>query len=273
MIEITSSTVIPNFDTHIKVSAGPGAGKTTWLVNHINNVLSKSGRLAVSRKIACITYTNVAVDTLVRRLKEGVSQVEVTTIHSFLYRHVLKPYVSFVSKEYEIDVSRIKGHDDKVLSGYQFLKDWKARTGQARIRDDNAVSLAFKTLRWKFDSAGDLVINTPYPIKADGYNIKGGSYFEYKKMCWAKGVIHHDDVLFLSFKLLEKFPFIVEVLRAKFPYFFIDEFQDINPIQLKILQKIFKKKLFAPLLAIVLNQSTASWVLYQSNFLLLKLPA
>jgi len=57
-------------------------------------------------------------------------------------------------------------------------------------------------------------------------------------MAWAKGVLHHDDVLFFSYQLLIKYPFILNVLRAKFPYFFIDEFQDSNPIQVKILALI-----------------------------------
>lgn len=45
-------------------------------------------------------------------------------------------------------------------------------------------------------------------------------------------------MLFFSFKIIEKYPFALNVLRAKFPYFFIDEFQDSNPIQVEILRKI-----------------------------------
>jgi DNA helicase-2/ATP-dependent DNA helicase PcrA len=242
---IDSDTTIANFETHIKVSAGPGAGKTTWLINHIKTVLNNSERLKVTRKIACITYTNAAVETITKRLAYATHQVEVTTIHSFLYTHVLKPYIHFIASEYEVGVLLIKGHDDKILTGYQFLKDWKARTGQARIRDDNAVAIAFSKLRWTFNSSGQLDPTTSYPMKADGYFIKTKSYMDYKKMAWSKGVIHHDDVLFLSYQLLLKFPFILDILRAKFPYFFIDEFQDINPIQLKILHLIIQKETVA----------------------------
>jgi len=44
--------------------------------------------------------------------------------------------------------------------------------------------------------------------------------------------------LFLSFQILKKFPYVLEVIRAKFPYFFVDEFQDSNPIQIEILKLI-----------------------------------
>lgn len=53
---------------------------------------------------------------------------------------------------------------------------------------------------------------------------------------WAEGWLHHDDVLFFSWELLRRFPFLATVLRAKFPYYFVDEFQDTHPIQVKIIE-------------------------------------
>ncbi|MBK7233809.1 MAG: ATP-dependent helicase [Saprospiraceae bacterium] len=53
-----------------------------------------------------------------------------------------------------------------------------------------------------------------------------------------KGLIHHDDVLFFSFQIINKFPFVLNILNAKFPYIFIDEFQDSNPIQVEIFKKL-----------------------------------
>lgn len=79
---ITSDDLIP-IEQHFKISAGPGAGKTYWLINHIKNVLHTSTRLYRTRKIACITYTNIAVETILTRLGSSSDRVEVCTIHSF----------------------------------------------------------------------------------------------------------------------------------------------------------------------------------------------
>ncbi|MBN1603956.1 MAG: UvrD-helicase domain-containing protein [Chitinispirillaceae bacterium] len=57
---IDSSEIIDDFDKHFKVSAGPGAGKTFWLANHVINVVRKSNRLHSCAKILCISYTNIA---------------------------------------------------------------------------------------------------------------------------------------------------------------------------------------------------------------------
>lgn len=227
-----------NIEEHFKIAAGPGAGKTHWLVNHIRNTLHKSDRLGKTRKIACITYTNTAVETIMRRLGTSAMQVEVSTIHAFLYKHVIKPFIMFIDPTYGLDVSRVDGHDDKIVSGYQFLTDWKKTTKQNGLRDDIAIVDAFKSIRWKFDVNGILVVEPSYPLSSSGYNIKKPSYMVYKSMAWQKGIMHHDDVLFFSYNLIKNNPFIVDILRAKFPYFFIDEFQDTNPIQVAILKII-----------------------------------
>lgn len=233
-IEIVNSNYkIADVDNNFKVSAGPGAGKTYWLVNHIKNILYSSNKLSITRRIACITYTNTAVDTIYRRLGTSSNQVEVSTIHSFLYKHVVKPYVTFVADQYNLDVSKIDGHDDIILTNYSFLKEWKKRTGQSRIREDGIVSQALNKLKWQI-SGNDLIVRTPYPFKVGGYPIKNSSYFEYKKMTWEKGIIHHDDVLFFSYQILKQIPFVSKVLLAKFPYLLVDEFQDCPPIQIEI---------------------------------------
>lgn len=234
---INSDTIITDIDSHFKVSAGPGAGKTYWLVTHIKNVLHDSDKLFRTRKIACITYTNIAVETIQKRLGTSSGQVEVTTIHSFFYNNIVKPYVSFVADEFGLNVAELDGHDDIVFSNYSFLNEWKSRTGQQRIRDDRIVVEAFSKLKWKIEG-DELKIKTDYPIRVGKYPIKNDSYYEYKKMMWEKGKLHHDDVLFFSFQIIKKHPFVISILNAKYPYVFVDEFQDSNPIQVEIFKKM-----------------------------------
>ncbi|UOR04882.1 ATP-dependent helicase [Hymenobacter aerilatus] len=241
-ITIDSNSSI-DIEQHFRVSAGPGAGKTHWLINHIKNVLHESKRLQKTRKIACITYTNIGAETIKARLGIASIQVEVDTIHSFLYEHVLKPYLSFIDTAHGLCIERVRGHDDEIIRNYGFLDKWKIKTKQTRIppKDNLELIYALQKAQWKLNTNGELVISASQQ-KVGTHYLKTSSYYDYKTMAWAKGVLHHDDVLFFSYDLVIKHPFILDVLRAKFPYFFIDEFQDTNPIQTKILKLIGNKE-------------------------------
>lgn len=235
-IIINSDYILPNIEQHFKVLAGPGAGKTRFLVNHIKNILYNSKRLKIQGRIACITYTNVATENILKRVGDHGGRLEISTIHSFLYAHVVKPYVHMIANDYGLDATHLNGHDDIVLSGYQTIQDWKIATGQQRLTDNTHIIDTWRSLKWKFDNTNSkqLIIRPPYPVRY----FSNDGYLEYKKILWSKGLLHHDDVLFFSYELIRKKPFLLTVLRAKFPYFLVDEFQDTSPIQIALLELI-----------------------------------
>ena len=69
-IESSQLVNIHNDDFNFKVYAGPGAGKTHFLIENIKDIIENSKKLKqdVNRKVLCITYTNVAVDEIKSRL-------------------------------------------------------------------------------------------------------------------------------------------------------------------------------------------------------------
>ena len=234
---ITANDRLANIDQHFKVMAGPGAGKTRFLINHIKNILTTSTRLKTSRKIACITYTTVAADNIVSRVGDHGGRLEISTIHSFLYKYLIKPYVHLVAAQFGLDATKIKGHDDVLFTGFNFISEWKRRTSQFYL-DDRDIIRALEKIQWKYSASDELILSPPYPIRSQQYTIRQDSYMEYRKMIWELGLLHHDDVLFFSAQLCNQFPFVLDVLRAVFPYFLVDEFQDTSPIQIKLLTKL-----------------------------------
>jgi len=136
-------------ETNFKLCAGPGAGKTRFLINHINNVITNSTRLLKVKKIACITYTNIGVETIKERLDNATNEVEVSTIHSFLYKNVIKPYLWILNQEYDIPIDEVDGHDE-IVPSYTLLKEWKKATNQHYIpdRDNTALRKELMGLQW-----------------------------------------------------------------------------------------------------------------------------
>lgn len=257
-IGIDSGDKLSDIEHHFRVLAGPGAGKTHWLVNHIKEVLHTSERLDKSRKVACITYTNTAVEIIRDRLGSSSNQVEVSTIHSFLYKHVIKPYMHFIADDYGFNVSRLDGHDD-VLISRRTIGDWlNQHTNQSFLKHpytlkqlktpENLTRLAswLSSICYKFDVNGNLVITADRTkSRIEGRPLSKGclelleiDLEAFKILHWSRGFLHHDDVLFFSFQIIGKHPFVLDILRAKFPYFFVDEFQDSNPIKVELLRQI-----------------------------------
>lgn len=236
-ITLENSDELINTETNFKLCAGPGAGKTRFLINHIKNVITNSKRLTKVKKIACITYTNIGVETITNRLDNAINDVEVCTIHSFLYKHVIKPYL-WVLDEYDIPLDDVDGHDE-IIPTYSILRDWKNETNQNYIRDDQALKKELMSIEWKIQVSGEIIPRLKYPSRL---MIRNSSLIEYKKKCWNRALISHDDILFLSCEILKRNERVLEILRAKFPYIFVDEYQDTNPIQTEIIKMIGEKE-------------------------------
>lgn len=262
-IGIDSGDKLGDIEHHFRILAGPGAGKTHWLVNHIKEVLHTSERLDKSRKVACITYTNTAVDIIRDRLGSSSNQVEVSTIHSFLYKHIIKPYIHFIADDYGFNVSRLDGHDEVNISKKK-IRAWienhsskhllksKYSVSSLTNRPENLNKIVgwLNTLTCEFNDENILVFKADRSkcyiyeekvriyLKAEAIDVLETNLNSFKELYWNDGYLHHDDVLFFSFQIIEKHPFVLDILRAKFPYFFVDEFQDSNPIQVELLRQI-----------------------------------
>lgn len=121
MIDINSLphvSELEDIDSNFRVFAGPGAGKTTWLIDHLQVILKTSCRLNITRKIACITYTNVAAEEVMKRLSCDKCRFDISTIHSFLYRNIVKPFSYLIAKdengEQLFNINELDGHIEHI---------------------------------------------------------------------------------------------------------------------------------------------------------------
>lgn len=105
----------------MKISiAGAGAGKTTKMAEKI---IESHERLAEHLNIYCIAFTNNAAEHISNKLLQYFGdipkRIKVSTIHSFLYQEIIKPYYFLIyGKQYE-KISHIELPEDAKL------KNWK----------------------------------------------------------------------------------------------------------------------------------------------------
>lgn len=244
-ILISSGDILDNFDHHFRVTAGPGAGKTYWLTNHIKNIIKNSGRLSSVSKVTCVTYTNVAAEQILNNLGDCADNVEISTIHSFLYKNIVKPYSSLLCDEFGnklIKVENIDGHEEHIPS-FSKIESWIGGCAPSLKfliyeEDWKKLASALGHLMWEVKSSGECFLDIPNGSRLPK-KLKE-SYFDYKKLYWQEGQIHHEDVLYFSYRILCENPILLIFLSAKFPYIFLDEFQDTNPIQTMIVKLLAK---------------------------------
>jgi DNA helicase-2/ATP-dependent DNA helicase PcrA len=197
------------------VLAGPGSGKTKVLTVKLARMLAEDVR--EPRGIACITYNNECARELERRLdKLGVSQCSnlfIGTIHSFCLGNILKPYGTMAGLDLPEPI-RVAGPNDQgrffdialeaVFGRVSDLRrpemDWVRRTHLDR-----------ESPEWRIDE--DPVFNV---IEA------------YERELRSAGFIDFDDMVLLGSRLVEQLEWVRKLLRARFPIFVVDEYQDLG---------------------------------------------
>ncbi|MFE1842670.1 UvrD-helicase domain-containing protein [Streptomyces sp. NPDC059515] len=84
---------------NFKLEAGAGAGKTTSLINALQRILNDKAKYLPrdGQRVACVTYTNVARNEIIRRT-DASPHVFADTIHGFLW-HIVSPFTKSLLRE------------------------------------------------------------------------------------------------------------------------------------------------------------------------------
>lgn len=195
------------------VEAGAGSGKTWTLVHTLRYIINKYGTCynKYNQKIACITYTNVGKNEIVNRIQDN-PLVCVKTIHDFLW-DIVAPFDKELKEEL-IDYINEKLNNDRI----EISK--KTRTDTKVYRDLTASILRYSEILEELTK----------------YN--GQIYYkEYRN--WRKGVITHDDVLYIATKIISKYQVIKKLIQDSYPIILIDEYQDTDKnVALSILENL-----------------------------------
>lgn len=235
-IVITSEQII-SIDESFKVSAGPGAGKTHWLINHIKNVVSNSHKLNVVKKVACITYTNVGAETITSRLDMGNDVVEVCTIHSFLYANVVKPYVHLVAEDFGLKLEDLEVIDDSNFKSEGTAAIVLNRIGKSWL-DAKIYLKGLARAMWRYENHEYNHYKPKRPVKSGKWYVANDCYMAFRRWLWSEGFMSFDDILYFSYILLSRYPNIYKLIKARYPYIFVDEFQDTIPFVIDFLTQL-----------------------------------
>ncbi len=242
---LTSSDRLDDFEHHFRVTAGPGSGKTHWLIGHVRQVAQHSQRITPCSRIGVISYTNIAVREIQRRLGAAADVTEVSTIHSFLFGYIVRPYLHLLKDSGGADVAAhhlVDTHSEHFIAHDVFdgwLELYSRRQVLMQPHNLQLLRTRLRGISVRIDAKG-LPFHSPCKTEPRDKHIVDlltpERLLEYKRQYWKRGHLDHEDVLYFAYRLLAEFPALRKFLSAKFPYLFIDEFQDTLPVQAAVVR-------------------------------------
>lgn len=219
-------------DNEIMLVAGAGTGKTNTIVKKIIYLIKE--QRVIPYNILAVTFTNKAV----REIRERVNS-SLCTNHSGVV----------VNTFHQLAKSILDKDDNYQLLGYKSLKILEDE-GREKILDKiikyneiyNRVNEFNKTIK-------ALLID--FNAKKNNRYIESSNkeyeelfkelYHAYVLEVFANGYIELDDLVNLVIVLLERYPEIRKEVSSAFDYIFVDEYQDVNKEQYKLI-KLLKNK-------------------------------
>ncbi len=210
--------------------AGAGSGKTRVITCRISYLLQQ--RQVAATQILAMTFTNKSA----REMRERVEQM--------VGRKACKGMV--ISTFHSLCVRILKSHIEKL--GYKKNFSIYAASDQQRlVRDllrdlvaDSSAKDADRIL-WQISAAKNRLVSAA-GFKPDINNpdscLTAEVYPRYQKALKAYNAVDFDDLLMLVVQLFDEHPKVLADYQQRFVYQMVDEYQDTNPVQYRLLRQL-----------------------------------
>ena len=215
-------------DGSILILAGAGSGKTRTITYRIAHMIENIGISPYS--ILAVTFTNKAAKEMRERVEELVGDIAkactISTFHSFGMR-LLRMYAKEV--EYNPNFT-IYDTDDQKRIVKAILKGQNISLNGVKLTERDIVSMISK-IKEEIKTLDEYSIMNKQIVEV---------YDKYNRVLLESNAMDFSDILLNTYKLLQK-PEILEKVQNKYKYIMIDEYQDTNNLQYKIIDLIARK--------------------------------
>lgn len=188
---------------NILLKACPGSGKTRTLTYKLAYLVKKY--IASQKLNIAITYTNRAADEIKERLERieiSENKVWVGTIHQFCLEFIIRPYTMY---------------HKRLRKGYHIIDEYVTKQYIEEIIEELGIDIGYSK---PFE----------YPEIVE----------KYQKKLLDEKEIDFNDILSISFDLISDKKFIAENISGIIRTILVDEYQDTNELQYKILSSIVR---------------------------------
>ena len=215
-------------DGSILILAGAGSGKTRTITYRIAHMIENIGISPYS--ILAVTFTNKAAKEMRERVEDLVGELAksctISTFHSFGMR-LLRMYSAEVgySPNFTIyDTDDQKRIIKAILKGQNITLNGNKLTERELISIISKIKEEIKTIE-EYSVMNKQIVEV---------------YEKYNRSLIESNAMDFSDILLNTYKLLQNSS-ILEKIQKKYKYIMIDEYQDTNNLQYKIIDLIARK--------------------------------
>ena len=224
------------------IIAGPGSGKTFTLVERIYYLISEKG--IPPEHIFVSTFTEKAAAELITRISSRLSadniavnlnEMYIGTFHSICLRF-LEEHREFTRLKRNFT---LLDQFDQQYFLYQRLSDYHGIEGTDHIIDSRGWRGAATLMTW-VNKVSEEALNPEDLRNASEPEVQalGRCYQHYQKHLEEENCLDFSTIQVEALRLLENHPEVLDEIRDNIQYLMVDEYQDTNTIQERILFKL-----------------------------------
>lgn len=229
-------------DGPVLIIAGPGSGKTFTLVERIVYLITRKG--VAPESLFVVTFTDKAARELTTRISNRLAELDIQfnlnemylgTFHAICLR-LLEDYREFTRLKRSFTLF---DQFDQQYFLYQHIKGFRELPdAQLVIGDDKTGRWAQSEnlLKW-LNKVSEEALNTATLAAAPEVEIRALAtcFAKYQELLSEHNSLDFSGIQYEALQLLEKRPEVLAQLREKLTHLMVDEYQDTNTIQERIL--------------------------------------
>ena len=215
------------------ILAGAGSGKTRVLTHRIAYLIEEKG--VNPWNILAITFRNKAAEEMRQRVDSlvgiGAESIWVSTFHSMCVR-ILRRYIDRLG--YDNRFTIYDTDDQKTL-----MKEVCRKTDIDTKRFKERMLLSVIS-----SAKNEMILPEEFELNAGGDFVQlkiAKVYKEYEAQMRANNALDFDDLLVKTVQLLETQPDVRENYQERFRYIMVDEYQDTNTVQFRLVSLLAGK--------------------------------
>jgi DNA helicase-2/ATP-dependent DNA helicase PcrA len=211
------------------VLAGAGTGKTRVVTHRIAELIRRG---TPAERILAVTFTNKAAREMQQRAgellgKRSPQKPEISTFHSLCVR-VLRRQIQHLGYPQQFTIC--DRHDQESIAR-SVLREISVPNESLRPSD-----LLYFIGRWKTAAVDPQQASGL--AQTDKEHLAAAAYRRYQKSLKARGAVDFDDLLVLTQEVFARFPAARKAEASRFSHLLIDEYQDTNENQYRIVKAL-----------------------------------